>query len=90
MRWENPPETPKVHNHGGKVRAHDAAQLRNNPGHWGMLEEFPVEKRHDAGMLAWQIRHGKLVAFRPAGTFEASARTEGDLVKVYARFKEEG
>jgi hypothetical protein len=89
MRWENPPESPRKRNSGGKVRAHDAAQLRHNPGHWGMLDEFPVENRSDATNLAWQIRHGRLVAFRPEGAFDAVSRTEGNLVKVYARFLKE-
>lgn len=57
-----------------------AAILRKNPGKWArILEEDKVES---AQHRAYAMRSGKYVAFRPAGSFEATLRGG----EVYARF----
>ena len=62
-----------------------AEALRKNPGKWGVLGDDINTA------LAWQIRSGKVVAFQPAGHFEAVCRATGKELKksrgtVYVRF----
>src|SRR4051812_47957991 len=66
--------------------AHDAATaLRDRPGEWAHLDTLPNLNR--ATSLGHRIRTGKHAAFRPAGAFEARARSAGDgTAHVYARY----
>ncbi|MFI6469896.1 hypothetical protein ACIBL5_06475 [Streptomyces sp. NPDC050516] len=62
-----------------------AADLRERPGEWAHL--VTLKNLNRATNLGHRIRTGKHVAFRPAGTFEARARSVGDgTADVYARY----
>lgn len=56
----------------------EAEWLRDHPGQWIVLRETTTDDA--AWSAAEQIRNGRRAAFRPAGTFAASA--EGLQVKV--------
>lgn len=59
-----------------------AATLRARPGEWMKLEDLPAP-------VAVRIRTGKVAAFRPAGAWEATTRTNGyarGRVDIYVRF----
>ena len=77
MKWEDPSVTPRVYN-SNRWRD-EAAELRANPGRWALLTQTEGNKARN---LVVQIKMGRLQAFRPAGTFEATARAGS----VYARF----
>ncbi|MEU5435416.1 hypothetical protein AB0G73_18840 [Streptomyces sp. NPDC020719] len=66
--------------------AHDAAAaLRERPREWAHLDT--LENLNRATNLGHRIRTGKHPAFRPAGAFEAKARSAGDgTAHVYARY----
>lgn len=83
MKWENPPLSRK-HHRGGKVWADEAAELRAHPGTWGILAECPLAKAQYARQLAYAVKTGGYVAFRPEGAFDAVSRAEENVVKVYA------
>jgi len=58
-----------------------ADQCRQEAGQWFLLGEQLSRS------TAWHIQAGRYAAFRPAGTFEASARnTHGSRGDVYVRF----
>lgn len=62
-----------------------AADLRERPGEWAHLHTLKNLNR--ATNLGHRIRTGKHAAFRPAGAFEARARSVGDgTADVYARY----
>ncbi|MEU5683635.1 hypothetical protein DEJ48_36885 [Streptomyces venezuelae] len=62
-----------------------AAALRDRPGEWAHVDTHPNSNR--ASNQAHRIRTGKLAAFRPAGAFEATIRTDDDeAIDVYARY----
>lgn len=91
LRWEEPPaalscrrETaPRRHAHWVAV----AEQLRGRPGEWGVVIE--ADSFNQVGGIASQIKSGKMIAFRPAGTFEVTTRSSG-VCTVYARYIGEG
>lgn len=58
--------------------------LRSKPCEWARIQERT--KRVDAATAAYQIRKGMLAAFRPAGAYEAKARTIDGRYYVYARY----
>ncbi len=77
-------EEPATDRHRGRARHYTAvaAQLRAHPGQWANLGEM-----HSS--LALRIRRGEIVAFRPAGAFEATTRgiNKGHThATIYARF----
>jgi hypothetical protein len=60
-----------------------ANALRAKPEKWAIIRE------NAPANLPWQIRHGKVRGFAPAGSFEAVGRTTekgSKFVTVYARF----
>ena len=76
MKWEDPSVTPRVYN----TKWRDEARiLRANPGRWALLTETEGQKARN---LVWQIKTGRLQAFRPAGAFQSVSRAGS----VYARF----
>lgn len=83
IRWEEPPAPTRwgmpVANH-----ADVAAKLRERPGRWAIVSVYSTHV--SALSVAYQIRSGKLAAYRPKGAFEASARTVDGEHRVYARF----
>ncbi|WP_143194346.1 hypothetical protein [Micromonospora sp. CB01531] len=82
IRWEDPPPQQR----GGRRPSGFPAELvardlREHPGRWALVDESPNRLN-----LASHIRGGMYPAFRPAGSFEAVTRTDGTLVRTYARF----
>lgn len=64
--------------------AYDTAQaLRERPGEWAHIETLANLNR--ATNLGYRIRTGMHSAFRPAGAFDATARSVGDgTAELYA------
>lgn len=62
-----------------------AEGLRALPGQWGLVDNYVW--RSAASGTAQHITVGRLIAYQPAGSFEAEVRydTEGDAL-VYARY----
>jgi hypothetical protein len=56
----------------------EAAELRDRPGEWAVVATMPSNR---AAAMTANIRLGKLAAFRPAGTFEATKRGEDVWVR---------
>lgn len=57
--------------------AYDTAQaLRERPGEWARIQDLGNLNR--ATNLAYRIRTGRHGAFRPAGAFDATARSSKD------------
>lgn len=77
--WEEPP--PR----GG--HACIAQQLRDNPGQWARIET-PYRPKSGKS-VAYRINGGGL-GYGPAGDFEATWRTEGDITHVYVRYLGDG
>lgn len=75
-----PPEKPR-----GKYQL-EAADLRARPGEWGKVGVWPKDKYTTARSTAINIQNGKLVAFRPKGTFEAATRKTRDGIVIWARY----
>lgn len=80
VRWEDPP--PR-HVSPRKNWAAIAAELMSNPKHWAVVE---VGTRPMVAGVVQQINHGRLLAFRPVGHFEACTRTNDGEMVVYARY----
>jgi hypothetical protein len=86
LTWKNPPDN------GGRQPGHvyedEAAQLRESPGEWALIKEFPLEEADSARTMGVGIRQGRYWSFRPPGTFDARTATEsvhnrkGNLVQV--------
>jgi hypothetical protein len=66
------PPLPR-HHRGGTVRWEaEAAELRSRPGEWARLTTMP--NNSSATSFSSAINNGDRLAFRPAGTFEATTR----------------
>lgn len=78
--WETPPKR-RPSRISWQREAHE---LRTRPTHWARLTERTTS--HSARSMVYQINSGALVAFQPAGDFEACAR---DNV-VWARYLGDG
>lgn len=87
IRFEEPPLHRGGNRNGGrenpKYRA-DAAALMSRPGEWAIVHAGG--RRSLADGLAYQIKSGKIAAYRPAGAFEAMARTVDGEYRTYARY----
>jgi hypothetical protein len=81
LKFEPPPA--KVRKTWGRhyLIAH---KLRAKPGEWAVVGAYGGAE--SAGATARHIQHGRLEAYRPAGSFEATARTVDGEDRVYARF----
>ena len=78
LKWEAPEIRGSARTDWGTI----AAELRANPDEWAVIaENMPTN-------VAARIKQGGIVAFRPAGHFEATNRgvRNGLSEKVYARF----
>jgi hypothetical protein len=85
-------ETPKNVRGRDPKWAGEAQEMRENPGEWFVLTEFPIDPadpddnkpRH----LANGITQGKLSSFRPAGHFRSVSRKDrkAGIIKVHARY----
>lgn len=90
LRWEMP---PAARSKGGESRSSwsrykpIAEELRARRGEWGVVYEGP---KHFAAGLVTHIQTGAVVAFAPAGDFEACSRVNGHIRTVYARYLGDG
>ncbi|WP_030777270.1 hypothetical protein [Streptomyces sp. NRRL S-920] len=65
-----------------------AAALKQRPGQWGIVGTYKsIGSASGAGL---RIKQGIAAAYRPAGAFEAVARTVHGEARLYARFVGEG
>jgi hypothetical protein len=71
LTWEDPPPPRHQHVDWGAI----ADRLIERPSHWAKVRENAP--RHTAANVALRINRGGLVAFRPAGHFEARSRATG-------------
>lgn len=60
----------------------EADELRRNPEQWALITDVDELSARQASALGNMIRRGRLLAFKPAGGFEAKVRGCG----VYARY----
>lgn len=81
--WEEPPPV-------GRATANPyrdfTAALRERPNQWAVMKEFPRQHAKRGWSLATRINRGQGTSWE-GRHFEAVARTVGDVVKVYVRFK---
>lgn len=81
LRWEDPPpqrRPPSRHNW-----ALIAEKLRTNPKRWAVISEG--SRAADAA-LTRQIKSAMIMAFRPAGHFDACSRSTDGKTVTYARY----
>lgn len=88
VTFRNPPDRPGGN---GPSYTDEAAQIRANPGQWGIIKQFPYEQAVRARTMAARINTGVLAMFRPAGAWSARTAVEdgedgGRVVNVYACF----
>ena len=79
--WEDPPGPLRT---GSVSHLGVAQELRDNPGRWGIVKVHG--KAQDSSSMANTIRKGVTGAWKPAGAFEAAARTVNGEHRVYARY----
>ena len=83
LRWEEPPP-PRTGQRLGRERipwAVIAQELKDKPGKWAVVHEGAPDPK-----LATRIEAGLSPWFRPAGTFEATQRSNGAIFTIYARY----
>lgn len=90
LTWREPPERPT-----GLRFEKEAREMRENPGKWRLLRQFPPGQGGNARSMGNSIRIGRYTVFRPAFTFEPRTATEEDsegnpVVNVYARYTGDG
>jgi hypothetical protein len=73
LTWKEPPERPT-----GLRFEKEAREMRENPGKWMLLQQFPPDQGGNARSMGNSIRIGRYTAFRPAGTFQQQTATETD------------
>lgn len=81
LTWEEPPVKGRNRNNWDAI----AASLKANPNRWAVVAE------NVSASTGTHIRHGRLTAFAPEGTFEArvsgaKADNGGRADKIYARY----
>jgi hypothetical protein len=97
LTWRNPPDN------GGRQPGHvyedEARQLREHPGEYALIKEFPLEEADSARTMGVGIRRGRFWVFRPAGAYHARTATEDShdsrgrlvqVVNVYACYLGDG
>jgi hypothetical protein len=81
LRFEQPParsvRSPKKTKH-----EHIAQSLVKHATEWACIGTYSTVQ--SANSIAYQIRNGKIQAYAPAGSYEATARSDGK--KVWARY----
>ncbi|WP_157868857.1 hypothetical protein [Streptomyces atriruber] len=65
-----------------------AAALKQRPGQWGIVGTY--KNIGSASGVGIRIKRGATAAYRPAGAFEAVARTVHGEARLYARYVGEG
>jgi hypothetical protein len=86
VTWKEPPDRQ-----AGLKFEREAREMREHPGKWLLLDDYPPEQGQSARSMANSVKIGRYTALRPAGAFEARTATEengsGDqVVNVYARY----
>jgi hypothetical protein len=80
LRWEDPPPPVEVAAVPRRAWAMVAAELRDEPGRWGLIDDActgpHVAQRIKAGVGWWS----------PAGSFDACTRSVEGRLHVYARY----
>jgi hypothetical protein len=82
MKWETPPNVTRTGRTPDQKYVLIAEELKTNPKEWALI----LEQGHQT--TAARIRSGRISAFRPKGSFEATARNtdEQGRCQVYARY----
>lgn len=82
--WAEPP----VLKRGGRLPSPEwaeiAAKLSQQPGDWALIKGG-LASRSTASDTVARINRGAIEAFAPAGSYQATMRTELDRFNVYAR-----
>lgn len=63
-----------------------AETIAQEPGEWMKAPDLLFEKKGQAEMFAYRVRHGKSAAFRDVGTFKAAWAPVEDGFQVYLCF----
>lgn len=83
IKWEEPPH--RRTRKGSGRHAAIAAQLQSRPGEWAVIDTF--DSPGNAAGMAWNINNPKrMVAYQPAGAFEAVSRTVDGEYRLYVRY----
>lgn len=81
--FEAPPA--RSHRPRGKTKHEKiAATLIKRPGEWALIESYA--KQATMSSVAHQIKHGKIRAYGPKGTFDAVGRSVEGKHRVWARY----
>lgn len=83
LTFEDPPETTRKAGRKG-MHKEAAEELRSRPGEWAIVSAYATGT--SAAAMARHIMSGAVSAYKPAGSFQATARTVGGEARVYARF----
>lgn len=75
LKWEDPPAGRGTSAGVARRWLAEAAELRAHPGQWAMLKH----SNKWPGNLAYNIRTGRLLPFKPAGAFEA-VQSKGQIL----------
>jgi hypothetical protein len=76
MKWATPPKTRTKR--PGQAYEKEAAELKANPGQWGIVKTRVLTEADGSRSAANDIKSGKIVAFRPRGSFDAESHKEWD------------
>lgn len=90
MKWADPPDADR---HAKGSYREEAKQLKAHPKRWAIVRTVEVIPGKDTGRsIATDIKDGKYIAFRPAGSFDAKSRKEWDeatgkkVLNIYAMY----
>lgn len=81
--WKDPPAPSIGHAKPSAEHLNTAHQLRARSGEWAVVKSCLTAEQ--AAGLAGRIRKGEIVAFAPAGEFEAITRQSPGGREVYVR-----
>lgn len=77
IKWQEPPADARGRDKWGPV----ADELRAQPGRWALVAEGV------SASMSTAFKRGRIIAFQPAGSFEAVTRNVVDgRADIYARY----
>ncbi len=89
VKWEDPPAVTGRGRPGNEQWNKIAEELKQRPGKWALIRMNVPRDTHTVG----RIRTGKIKAFSPKGSFEASSRRIEDpalgddkVFNIYAKY----